>query len=291
MRPALSERSRAGRRPRPPVPMGRWSPQRTGPPRGPVIIALNDDLESLSRSASIFTTDALALPVLDAQPRTLVVPFPNPPSPSAPAEHPAAMVAQKKRVPHTRARNPLNAWATSLKAGKTTMYPADDVPQPLKTAPKAQKPAKIRASLAPGRVCILLAGRFKGRRAVVVKHLPSGLLLVTGPYSVNGVPLKRVNPAYAIGTSTQVDVAAAAAAAAKVDDAAFARPKRAATRKGAEKLFGAPAKKAVDPAFKALNASIDAAVAGPIEKDETLKSYFRTRFSLSTGDKPHLMKF
>ena len=55
---------------------------------------------------------------------------------------------------------------------------------------------------------------------VVLKSLASGNLLVTGPYAVNGVPLKRVNPAYVISTSTKVSLDGVNA---NVDDAWFKR--------------------------------------------------------------------
>lgn len=44
----------------------------------------------------------------------------------------------------------------------------------------------------------------RGRKAIVLKALSNGSLLVTGPYAINGVPLKRVNPAFVIATSTKV---------------------------------------------------------------------------------------
>ena len=39
-----------------------------------------------------------------------------------------------------------------------------------------------------------------------MKALDQGVLLVTGPFKVNGVPIRRVNARYVIATSTKVDL-------------------------------------------------------------------------------------
>ena len=61
-----------------------------------------------------------------------------------------------------------------------------------------------------------------------LRQLPSGLLLVTGPHKVNGVPVKRVNQTYTITTSTRVNLAGVDVS--KVNDATFARGRQAGGR-------------------------------------------------------------
>ena len=152
-----------------------------------------------------------------------------------------------------------------------------------------RRPAKLRASITPGTVLILLAGRFKGKRVVFLGQLPSGLLLVTGPFKLNGVPLRRVNQAYVIATSATVDVSKADTA--KFDDAYFrAAEKKQRTKRSEEEFFAQEEKKKVLPAeYVANQKAVDAALLGGLS--DTLKGYLSTRFTLRSGDRPHLMKF
>ena len=86
---------------------------------------------------------------------------------------------------------------------------------------KEPKPTHIAQKLKPGQIVIILSGRFRGRRVVYLKNLKSNLLLVTGPYKFNGVPLKRVNSAYCLPTNTFVEIDNKCAD--KVDDELFKR--------------------------------------------------------------------
>jgi len=155
----------------------------------------------------------------------------------------------------------------------------------------ATKPTTLRKSITPGTVLILLAGRFRGRRVVFLKQLPSGLLLVTGPYKVNGVPLKRVNQAYVIATTTKVDVSGVKVPD-TVTDKYFAREKTHAKKTEAG-FFGEGAQKAgfKPDAKKADQKAVDAALVSAIKKNVDLKKYLGAKFSLTGSQKPHEMKF
>jgi large subunit ribosomal protein L6e len=164
-------------------------------------------------------------------------------------------------------------------------YPGDDLPA--KAAKQTNGPMKLRSSITPGTILILLTGHFRGRRCVFLKQLPSGLLLVTGPFSVNGVPLKRVNAAYVIATVTKVSLPKLPM---DIDDSFFAKEE--ADEPAGEDKFFAQTKKATETSEerKAAQKKFDTAIVGAL-KDDKLKGYLKATFTLQKGDKPHNMVF
>jgi len=170
-------------------------------------------------------------------------------------------------------------------------YAADDVKIPLRSHRGAPKIGKLRKSITPSTVVIILSGRFRGKRVIALKQLASGLLLVSGPYKVNGVPLRRINQAYVIATSTKVDVSKVDVS--KIDDAFFARPaeKKQANKDG-EAFFDKEKKKQpVSDARKKAQAAVDGALLPIVKATAQLPAYLNAKFSLRNGQRPHLMKF
>lgn len=180
--------------------------------------------------------------------------------------------------------------AAETPAKPPKFYPADDVKKPLVNKRK-HKPTKLRASITPGTVFILLAGRFMGKRVVFLKQLTSGLLLVTGPFKVNGVPLRRVNQSYVIATSTKVDISGVDLG--KFDDQYFEKEAEKKKKKGEGEFFEAEKeeKKVLPDDKKDDQRTVDAQLIKSIEAVPDLKTYLSARFSLKSGMKPHELVF
>ncbi|KAI9864939.1 MAG: hypothetical protein M1813_002710 [Trichoglossum hirsutum] len=174
-------------------------------------------------------------------------------------------------------------------------YPTEDESQPKKVR-KTVHPAKPRPSLQPGAVLILLAGRFRGKRVVLLKHLSQGVLLITGPFKVNGVPLRRVNARYVIATSAKVDLKGIDEKA--VEKAAcegyFTREKGREGKQGEEQFFKQgekPEKKKPSSTRAGDQKAVDKALLINIKKEPYLVNYLGSTFSLRKGDRPHEMKW
>lgn len=172
-------------------------------------------------------------------------------------------------------------------------YPADDVKKPVPSRKHVHKKTKLRKSIKPGSVLVLLSGVYTGMRVIFLKQLPSGLLLVTGPFSVNGIPMRRVDQSYVIATSTVVDVSGVDVS--KFDDSYFKRSDK--TRKSTtdQEQFmetNAPSSgKKLTEEMKSDQKAVDSAIVSVVAKDPMLKQYLRSKFTLHKGQFPHQMKF
>jgi len=135
---------------------------------------------------------------------------------------------------------------------------------------------RLRKGLTPGAVVILLTGPYRGRRVIFLKQLEqSGSVLVTGPFGVNGVPLRRVSQRFVIVTSVKVDISGVQGLD-QVTDAYFKRPSK------QEKL---PEEK------KKIQLQIDDSIAGAISKEKYMREYLKSYFTIVPGQPPHVVRF
>ena len=172
---------------------------------------------------------------------------------------------------------------------KKNWYPVSNLKSHFVRKCKIPKASHIAAPLTPGQVVIILSGRFRGRRVVYLKKLESNLLLVTGPYKYNGVPLKRVNAAYVLPTNTKLKLDGEVAK--NVNDKSFQRVKI--VREKAENFFEdeKTKKERITEDRKKLQNEVDTVVKKAVDEVPMMKEYLRNRFALKNGDKPNLMKF
>jgi len=164
-------------------------------------------------------------------------------------------------------------------------YPAEDQKRSVRT--KKQNKTRLRKGVEEGSVLILTAGKYRGHRVVFLKQLESGLMLVSGPFKVNGVPLKRVNQAYTIVTSTKVPVKGL-----KLDGLNDALFKDKSSKSKGRDIFNENQKKTVSADRAAAQKKVDDQLMTALKAVKTpMTEYLRARFSLSKNDRPHAMKF
>lgn len=163
---------------------------------------------------------------------------------------------------------------------------------------------KLRKSITPGTIVILLKGDHQGKRCIFLKQMPSGHLLVTGPKQVNGVPLMKVDQKFVIATSKKIQLSenltkSVASIKDKLLNVRLSFKHEYFANADGEKMKQYREHTVLDSAKLAKREKIqkicDEEIAREIESKADTKTlvftYLRTPFSLNSTDMPHQMKF
>ncbi|XP_046361533.1 large ribosomal subunit protein eL6-like [Haliotis cracherodii] len=175
-------------------------------------------------------------------------------------------------------------------------YPTEDKSRDLKHKQKAFRnhKHKLRSTISPGTVLIIVAGRQKGKRVVFLKQLNSGLLLVTGPYQLNNCPLRRINQIYVIATKTKLDIKGVKLPD-RLNDDYFRRSKQRKAKQTEGEIFDTKKERyQVSEQRKADQKEVDKQLLDVIRKNSEKKllfGYLGSMFSLRTKEFPHRMAF
>jgi len=119
--------------------------------------------------------------------------------------------------------------------------------------------------------------RYRGKRVVLLKNLDQGVILVSGPFKVNGVPIRRMNARYVIATSTKIDIESIPSDVLdKISKTEYWAREKDSKKKGEEAFFQQgekPQKKETDKGRVEDQKTVDKPLLEAIKKTEGLSAY------------------